>query len=820
MFNLAFKNLKNNRTIAIVVTIALCSVMLFLGSIYNHIVEGEFLKSRQVVAENVDIIMESSSESSSNFIATTPLTNVSHMMEFYVGVLDLYGSSIINGSTHYINLKGIKEENIFKLNDIEYIHSLDRDLKSDEIVISESASLDLKLVLNSRITIKIGDKSKIFYVGRIAKDHPSFNISGAYVMYGLENYVSEYIFGGGFGNIYNKIYIKAADNIEVDALISELKDMASYRNINVTKEYDISSIKNISYEISLPVLISIYGCVLLALYLLYLIITAGMKKREGLIAQLKSVGADNSYIIKTFLIEYVVYTAMGLLLGGALSIIILKKILPNMIGIDINDIFYAHRLYLALIISASVVLILSLFPIVKVSRVSIRKTMVSSKNTLWKNNLFTFVCGITLFIISVVLCFNPYLNGGRGFIILVFSFIGALFIIPYILQLVSALLLKKFNRGALGEGVRNLKREKSIAVNLRIFYAGLIICSVIASAASLTVTVGKQLINDIDSDIIIRNVKGDTKTQLDIINGVYGVYDVYAYQYHMTTITFDEKNLNLHIIGVNPDDMNMLKDLVFVTEETVLKQALNGNDGIALDYMFHKIHRINIGDEIEITINNITHSLKVVGFYSSYQYGGRTATISNSYFSTLYSVNPYNTIMCKTSEDVDKTVSVLRNELGFYNLVVLNKYTVFEIYDTIMDNTVTFAYYFTFFILLVSFVSIITNVINSREERKIPRYQMFSLGFSRAHLMLIETAENLISGIVGVISALITSILINIAITNILSISNVYLLNALSLNVLFIMSSAFLFAYTIIALTSYYSISSDKLISALKSYAY
>ena len=86
--------------------------------------------------------------------------------------------------------------------------------------------------------------------------------------------------------------------------------------------------------------------------------------------------------------------------------------------------------------------------------------------------------------------------------------------------------------------------------------------------------------------------------------------------------------------------------------------------------------------------------------------------------------------------------------------------------------------------------------------------------------MLIETAENLISGIVGVISALITSILINIAITNILSISNVYLLNALSLNVLFIMSSAFLFAYTIIALTSYYSISSDKLISALKSYAY
>ena len=815
----ALKNFIDNkaRSAAIIITIALAIVMLFMSLIYSHIVKEEFYNNKAVEAENIDIRIEYSPDSDTRIVNITPLNAYNDEIEFAVGVLDLYGMSNLSGNVHYINLRGITEDGFNQLNDTVIINSIGRKLRKDEIIIDQTTSQELSLSLDSHIDIKVGDKTKTFYVAEIVEDHPIFRVSGVSVIYGIETYISEYV-GGGFGGIYNKIFIKAKSDVDKDNLIQTLSEISEYEDYIISYERDVNSMDEQAEQFALPISIGLVGCACIALFMVFLIINAGYKKRIGFISEMKSLGASNGYLTNLFLIESIFYIILGMLIGLLINNIMLRAVIPSFMNIDSGNSYYSLMIYLSNLIAGILVLLLVIYPIIRCRKISVRKARLQSIGTLWKGRNLYLIISIALIITSISLfIFSNYLNYLRGIISLILCVIGIIMISPFITCCIGQLILKikQNGKGIWRNAVNNVKSERSIVSNVRIIIAGIIICTIISSAAMLTSVIGKQLIDDVDCDIIIRNVKGDSESQMNTISGIDGVYDLYAYQFEKVDFNIADIDYHIHIFGINPDDINFMGDIEYITPENQAIELLN-NGGMLIDYMYFKVFKINIGDEIPITINNITKNLRVDGFYKSFQYAGRTAIISSDTLSGLYEIPTYDTIILKTINDVDATVLEIRSLMGMNNLIVLNKHTVYKLAINLINNAIDFAYYFTLIIILVCFISIIINILNSREERKFEKYQMLSLGFSRLHLLKIELLENVLSGIISLIISIFALLIINYSIINILSISKIYIDSVINIEMFFIIGSVFLLTYIAISFSSYYSINKNDLIKILK----
>ena len=524
-------------------------------------------------------------------------------------------------------------------------------------------------------------------------------------------------------------------------------------------------------------------------------------------------------MFKILFIEHLIIIIAGSLTGILISSLFLNLAVSSLMNINSQDNFYTNMLIISLIITCTLTLILMVFPLLKTQSISTRKAYTESKNTLWKGRLPLFISGSILLIISFVLVWgNSYLNAPKGIISVVLYFISLIIILPFVVKYFS-LLIQKFIAGRNGTtfiALKNLVAERSVMANARIMITGILVCIIVLSAAQLTSSLGKQVINDLDCDIIIRNARADTDADFNRIKNFEGIYDVYAFQHAKVNIDFKGKTYRINIIGVNPDELELIGTIEYVTPYEEFNYLLNEKDGLLVDYMYHKVYKVNIGDELAVEINDITHNLTVEGFYHSYQYGGRSALINKSVMNELYGLSQYDTIICKTEGEIDSKVNALRAELGVHSIVVLNKHSYFKVYIDIINNTVVFAYFFAFFILLISFISVFINIQNSREERKFTLYRMYSLGISRRMQTLIDFQEKLISGIVVFVVTLLTYFIINRALTNALSLSSILIINPINIKMIIVINFLFNIIHLFLSLSNYFFIKDKSLMKILK----
>jgi ABC-type antimicrobial peptide transport system permease subunit len=804
------------RTIAIIITVALACVMIFFSFIYENIILEQFRNNVTVESQNTDIRIQYSEKSDSKIISKTYLNALDDEIDFAVGVLNLYGTSTIDNEVTYINLRGIEEAGLYKLNDIEYIESIGRGLREDEVIISEKTSIALNLSMDSSIKIKIGDIQKTFYVAKIAKDHDCFEEAGCYVFYGVETYVSKFITGGGFGNIYNKIYVKIASDADIDDVIYDISQIDEYKDYLIKKEFDTTKIDTESKEIAMPVTIATYGCAVLALILIYIIFSSGIAKRTMLISQLKSIGISFGQLISIFMIECILYIIVGLSIGIGLNMLLIKIYVPKLIDIDVASVFYLNNMIYSALICAGLVLILDIYPIIKASRKSIRDSYVSSKKSIWKGNYFVLVFSIILIITAIILMLPHYFDSTRGIIAFTFFMVGVILVVPYLMKGIATLLLKLPNKSVMFNALKNIRQEKVIVNNNRILIAGMLVCIIMGSTSIVTANICEQYINSVDCDIVIENIYGDTESQLNTIKSTDGVYDVRAYQYEKIDLVYKECDYIINIIGIQPEDVGILEITEDISTKQEITSLLESGDGMLIDYMYHMVYKINIGDVIPITINDITKDITIIGYYNSYDYVGRTALINSDLLSELFEVSKYNKVICNTYNDVDTTVSELRVALGASNTVVLNKVSMNETYFEVFDETITFVYYFVLAVFIVILISIITNILNSREERKTFIYQMYSLGFSRVHLMLIELVENSISGVILSVISFLSLFVLDEILCNIVSISKLYVVSCISYNVVILCIVISVAFYILIALTAIFTVKRKNIVNNIK----
>lgn len=813
MLKLAYKNFVDSkiRLVAIIFTIAVCLVLLFLCFSYQNIVENQFFAAKQVEAENADIRIEYSSEASSRLITTSPLTPILDKTSFALGVLDIYGKSIINGNTEYINLRGVKEDSFNLLNNLETKKSLDRPLRSDEIIVDEYTSSKLNLSLDSLIEITVGDITQQFFVAKIVKNHSSFETSGAYVIYCMENTASKFI-GGYFGNLYNKIFIKAADNISVDELLLEIQNIPEYSNYKIIKENDASFIIARTYNASLPMIIALASCATFSLYLVYLIVNTSLKRQNLFISRLKSIGASKKYIMGVFLLESLMYILGGLVLGITANLILINNNFFNLVP-DLNGVFYTKMLILSAFVTIALFFICMLVPVLKTNKISTILLYKESKNTLRKENKFVFFAALCLLVVSIILIIPEFLNSTRGIIAFILCFLGIFLILPHLTRFFVGLVKGKINNSLGYVVANNLAYEKLSANILRIIFSGIVICSILASSAFLTANIKDSIVNDIDCDIVITNVKTEKDLHLNSIASKSQLYNVNPVNIKDTTIKIGGNDFDLTILSCAPSALENIGKITYITPKPTL--VSNMDKGIALNYSYHKTHKLELGDKIAVSYKGITSLIEITAFFNSYQYGGKLGIMSNDLISKSFNIPLYDTVIAKTSANVDTTITMLRAELDS-NIVVLSKSSLYSVYDSILQKTVMLTKFFAVIIVIVCLVSVLFNIINSREEKKIETYKMFSLGFSKKHIMLMELMEILLTACLAFLASFVAYPIINYALTNAFSMNGLYIQSPLSYKFLAIIGASFITLLALNSLFAYFVVDKKKIVRILK----
>jgi ABC-type antimicrobial peptide transport system permease subunit len=814
MLKLAYKNFVDSkiRMVAIIFTIAVALVMLFLCFSYQDIVENQFFEETFVEAENADIRIEYSADASSRLIATEPLSPILDKTRFAIGVLDIYGKSVINGKIEYINLRGIGHESLNVLNNLEIKKSLNRPLRSDEIIVDEYTSSKLNLDIDSLVEITVGEMTQKFFVAKIVKNHPSFETSGAYVIYCMENSASKYI-GGYFGNLYNKIFIKSADDVAIDELIYDIQNIPEYANYKIVKENDSSAIMANAYNASLPMIIALALCAVFALYLVYLVVNTSIKRKTLLISRLKSIGASKNYIAGVFILESLMYTLWGLIAGIIISLILLSNNFFNLVP-NLNGNLYTKMLVLASFATLISFFISMMIPVFKTNKVSTVMLYKESKITLRKDNKLSFCIALCLLIVSIVLIIPYYLNATRGIIAFLLCFLSIFLLLPHLTKFLFDLIKNKINKSWSYIVANNLAREKMSANSLRIIFAGIVICSILASSAYLISNIKDNIINDIDCDIVITNVKSEADILLKSIASSSELSNVQPVNIKDAFIKVGGNDIKLTLLSCQPNELEKIGKITYITPKDNL--VANMDKGIALNYSYHKIYKLQIGDEIITSLNGVTSRMEITAFFNSYQYGGKLGIMSNELISNTFNIPLYDTIIAKTSDDIDTTITMLRADYSDTNIIAISKDSLYSVYDRILENTVMLTSFFAVILIIVCIISVLFNTINSREEKKIEIYKMFSLGFSKKHIMQMEFMEIFITTLCAFFASIVAFPILSYALTNSFSKEGLYIQNPLSFPLLAIIGISFIILLAFSSLSAYFIVDKKKITTTLK----
>ena len=217
MFNLALKNLKQFKTVAIIIAIAISIAVLFCVFAFDGTVGNYLLAIERAETGDSDIMITPRSDSAS-ITSVAPLKELDGV-EYAVGAVVLYGSY----GDNYLNLYGFDGADVQKLNFLDISDGSLSELisKSENVAISEDMAKNLSLKIGDKITVSVFNRSKDFYVTAICKNNGYFASDSPYKVVGLARGGISSLIGSSLGNVYNKIYVKAKSGVAFRGLSTQ-----------------------------------------------------------------------------------------------------------------------------------------------------------------------------------------------------------------------------------------------------------------------------------------------------------------------------------------------------------------------------------------------------------------------------------------------------------------------------------------------------------------------------------------------------------------------------------------------------------------------
>lgn len=542
-----------------------------------------------------------------------------------------------------INLVGVNFEEQNKIYPFSLLSQCNIPIYEEKIIISNTYSKENKLKLGDKIGAIFNNNKMCFTVGGIAEDKGVFensNIAFIPIKDAQKLFSQE-------GKVYTiGITLEKLDEItDVSKNINKLltPDML------IEQKYDLEFFKAYIGTISLA--LSIFGAfsLLIAIYLTYSTYKTFLYERLTQVGTLRSIGVSKKQIYISIYLENLIVVFVSTLLGVAVSIPILRKIIMLVVN-NSADVEISYIKVLLVVISLIAIGLISIsysiYKMMKIPIMNIIKGEFINYNI--KKSPVKHIIGITMLAAAILLFFtgDKYKNGLAMYIIgislFMVSFIILLklihfFINTYIFRVLNLvgpemrLLLKEFKRDF-------AKSAESLTV----------ICIVIAIAyLSLNISyMVKDSVNKVYNGIdITLTTDGSLRDDLS-----KKIFDIQGIEQVTTQLRAYKKvnNMDVEISGINPRIYSLSSfEIVKSGDKKNLFNTLENGRSIIITTTFAKNTNTKLNDFI--LINN--NKYKVVGIVSSFENMGKVLFISNNNFKKDLVYNDYWIYLIKIKND-------------------------------------------------------------------------------------------------------------------------------------------------------------------------
>lgn len=293
------------------------------------------------------------------------------------------------------------------------------------------------------------------------------------------------------------------------------------------------------------------------------------------------------------------------------------------------------------------------------------------------------------------------------------------------------------------------------------------------NGADCTLLVGKS---SLDKVITLLNKREDV-SQFEVHDSVYYTSP------KIRNITKQEKEKNLITIVLNANDTYDINQIPIIDEATK-KQ----DNGIIVPYILKTADHYETGDEIEITVENRTHTYRIAGFYENVIF----ATPSNiSMYQFFIYDSMFQTLREEVVESAKQSVINIRLEgtssevfersfgLEFKSMVTgLNDFLQILSYDTFQEGTTMFVNIlmviliaFSLILLTIALVVIRFSIIVHLEKNIKNIGSLEAIGYTTKQIKYALLLEFLLLTLGGIFAGLVIAILTSSPVGNIISAS-------------------------------------------------
>ncbi len=738
LLRLSFKNLiyKPVRSLGTILIIALAVAFLFCMFSFKEAVYEYIYAVETADAGDSDILIAKTSDGD-RITSTSGLEDVEGV-DRVVPTLSLY--ALLNGE--YIKLRGFDNTDFDALHNFDIIYGNAEDLQknSDNVAVSKTTAEHFSLSVGDLFTVSLGGNNAAFYIAAICDDTGYFLNSEPYTVIGsCRGGVARLIVGAGYA-VYNEIYIKAAENADVDQLILNLSKMEVCENMLVEPSKDDGYISTQADSMTAPVVISGLGIVVLAVVSIVLIFLMSVNDKREYISKMTVNGATRKQLLGIFLIETSILAFAGAVLGSLVAsgvfVLILKTTLSSTITFSVSalKLFAAAALGVVLAVCSGIApLLLSFRSTARENELSIDKKPLSS----YSLPIIVIVTAIITFTVEICV------DSAKGILSLinVLLFLCATGLsVPYIIHVV-ALIVKKSSITTVSIAANNIATDRRSGRVASMLTVGMTVTMMLFMSYSLTTTIFTSYLIDFEDMVLVTNVPSSIAESPDAdgIASVEGIKSATPMVWKQGKIDVVENGKTINILG-SKDALKVL-DFAYITDKSTVVEALNSDENcVILDIAMQKLYGVQVGDTINLTIDNKTQPLKVAGIVSHRLFSGNYAIISLSTLDNAFGIGA-DTVLVVANDDTSLVAERVRSVYAEKNYYAVEALTAYKWDADSLNAVFDLVGNFAIMMAVLVFLVLISGALVAHGNSSRTHSTLLAAGMSKRRLLLSETTE-------------------------------------------------------------------------------
>jgi putative ABC transport system permease protein len=758
---------KKMRTFLIIVAISLSVALTFSSLALKDAITGTFTEMFKKYIGTANLMISADKDSPSATLKLRPLVDGDHLIEYQIGVIDAQGTYKLpsKDGEQRISIRGYEESDLPKLGVVKLMEKLDEPFVGKSIYIAQSLASANGWQLGETIELTInGARQKVrihglgVATGALSNEGATaYTIMPASTLQRLANMQGQFPF----------LLIKTSEHADIDEAKAYLKTL--YPRYRVDEPIPWEEINSALNMITVPFLFMLLLVLSTAIFIIYTAFKVIVAEKLPVLGTFRSIGATKGTTDFILLMESILYGMVGGLigiwLGNFMLAFMLKGITQDAIQLGseatpttIASIYYISSWAFGVVLS----LLSALFPILSVSKISVRDIVLGSISQVKENKPFTLVIALLLFGIAIAIPklvteSSGILLSGIAMILLCLALV---MLTPFFTTLAVNFLERiiPFIFGNLGLlAVKNIRGNKSILNNIALLtlgISGILLINTISHSVSIEVLDAYSKAN---FQVFVATGSMDKQT-LQSIKGIRGVSNaVGAYAINNAKVEGSTRRIGT-LQGVESLDFLDYWSFPIVTDFDEAKANFGRGRTMILSTTLKDAFKVDIGDIMRVEVRENTYrDYYIIGFTQTLMNNGNYALVNASDLKRDAQLPFFSEILVKTI-DPDQTAKRIEERFSknwsyIKTLEELEK-------NNQESNAMLFALLqgFSLIAMGIGIFGILNNFVVSLLSRQRHVAIMRSVGMSKRQTRQMLSIEALMSGFIGGAFAVIGSL--------------------------------------------------------------